>query len=53
MAEVLLTDMSGKTVRRYEVSSDYSLEGIAAGAYFVRVLMADNSVVTKTIVVRQ
>lgn len=50
--ELLLLDMTGKTLRRYGQSKQYSLEGVPAGTYLIQVLCRDNNKFIKTIVVK-
>lgn len=50
--EVMLIDMNGRTVRKYAASGEYSLQGITSGAYLLQIRTTDNSVATKSILVR-
>lgn len=52
LSEVLLTDMSGKEVRRYAPAERYSLEGVLPGAYLVHLFGGDGQAAVRTIVVR-
>lgn len=47
---VLLTDMEGKVIRRYEQGETYGLEGIAAGSYFVHVFMPAGAAIKPIII---
>ncbi|MBS1644106.1 MAG: T9SS type A sorting domain-containing protein, partial [Bacteroidetes bacterium] len=52
LSSVTLTDLNGKSVRKYDVTGNYSLGGIASGVYIVQVLDADGVVILKPLVVK-
>lgn len=52
LSTVTLTDLNGKTIRKYDVSGDYPLNGIASGVYIIQVLDADGVVILKPLVVK-
>lgn len=48
---VELSDINGKVVKKYKVSTTYETSGIAAGTYLVRIIFEDGKVITKPIVI--
>ncbi len=52
--EIILLDITGKRLKKYPVRSEYhSLIGIPSGAYLIQIVLENNQVVTKPIIVEK
>ena len=54
LIEIILLDITGKRLKKYPVRSEYySLIGIPSGAYLIQIVLENNQVVTKPIIVEK